>query len=77
MMVVTKNEESERTFEVDLDWILSEINRDRSGEWVDYNKEDWVEGWECFMEGNDYCLFINDVPFNDFFKEPESPVFKP
>lgn len=27
-----------------LTWILNEINRDRSDEWTDYTKEDFIEG---------------------------------
>lgn len=30
--------------------ILEEINRDRSGEWTDYDKSDWQEGLEEFTE---------------------------
>lgn len=41
---------------VDLDWILNEINRDRSGDWQDYNSKDWQEGWNEFCEGDTYIL---------------------
>lgn len=33
-----------------LVYILKEINRDRSDEWIPYNKTDWREGLEVFTE---------------------------
>jgi hypothetical protein len=30
--------------------ILREINRDRSGEWIDYDETDWQEGLKHFTE---------------------------
>jgi len=43
-----------------MDWtladILSEINRDRSSEWQDYDKKDWLEGWHEWIEGDYYTL---------------------
>jgi len=34
--------------------ILTEINRDRSAEWTDYDESDWVEGWLEFVETGGY-----------------------
>jgi len=42
---------------VTLEEILAEINRDRSGEWTDYDETDWKEGltewtdWRVVPEG--------------------------
>ena len=33
-----------------LSAILRDINRDRSGEWQNYNKDDWKEGLREFTE---------------------------
>ena len=32
--------------------MIRELNRDRSGDWLKYNKTDWEEGWDHFVEGN-------------------------
>ncbi len=45
-----KNKESGEVLNVNLDWILKEINRDRSDEWINYNKHDWREGLREFTE---------------------------
>lgn len=39
-----------------IDQILHEINRDHSSEWQDYNEDDWLEGWEEWVEGEFYTL---------------------
>lgn len=39
-------EESGFIYEVTLQEILAEINRDRSEEWTDYDETDWQEGLE-------------------------------
>jgi len=36
--------------------IVNEINRDRSGGWQDYTKEDWKDGWNEWCEGQYYEL---------------------
>lgn len=33
-----------------LPQLLREVNRDRSGEWQRYTKDDWKEGLETFTE---------------------------
>ena len=35
-----------------LSQLLNEINRERSGEWEDYNESDWKEGWAFWVESN-------------------------
>ena len=39
-----------------LDKILEVINRDRSEEWIPYDKTDWREGWDEFVDGDLYQL---------------------
>ena len=46
----------EELYKLACGYILEEINRDRSGGWTDYNETDWVEGWECFVNGEFYEL---------------------
>ena len=44
----------------ELDWslekVLEEINRDHSEEWIPYDKYDWREGWDEWVEGDLYKL---------------------
>ena len=35
-----------------LSQVLDEINRERSGDWVNYNESDWKEGWAFWVETN-------------------------
>ena len=43
-----------------LNWsiaqVLSEINRDRSHGWTDYDESDWFEGWSEWVDGEYYKL---------------------
>lgn len=41
---------------VGIDWILNEINRDRSGKWTNYDETDWREGWYEWCEGDIYKI---------------------
>lgn len=50
------NLETQETFTWTLTEVLEEINRDRSDEWMDYNKEDWQEGWNHWIEGDYYSM---------------------
>lgn len=50
------NLETQETFTWTLTEVLEEINRDRSDEWTDYNKEDWQEGWNHWIEGDYYSM---------------------
>jgi AMMECR1 domain-containing protein len=45
-----KNTETKEIVKWTLNQILQEINRDRSDEWQDYDKNDWKEGLEVFTE---------------------------
>ena len=36
--------------------VLEEINRDHSEEWIPYNRKDWREGWDFWVEGDYYTL---------------------
>ena len=49
-----KDMETGKIFQWTLDDILTEINRDRSKDWLDYNLEDWEEGWFAWVDG--VCL---------------------
>ena len=33
--------------------MVAEINRDRSDDWVPYDKTDWTEGWTHFINPNE------------------------
>lgn len=47
-----------------LEEILEEINRDRSNDWLDYNEDDWREGWYEWVDGEFYSL-IEDIKVGD------------
>jgi hypothetical protein len=34
--------------------VLFEINRDRSDDWIPYNKKDWKEGWNFWIRDDVY-----------------------
>jgi len=40
--------------------VLNEINRNRSSGWIDYNKTDWVEGWNEWIETDDFYSIYNN-----------------
>ncbi len=40
--------------------VLNEINRDRSSGWTDYNKNDWLEGWNEWIETDDFYSIYNN-----------------
>ena len=40
--------------------ILNEINRDRSSQWTDYNKNDWLDGWNDWIEEDNFYTIYND-----------------
>lgn len=48
------------------DWTIeaaiTEINRDRSEEWQDYDETDWREGWQEWVEGEFYSLIETAAP---------------
>ena len=52
ILYIEENEVHEWTIED----IITEINRDRSGKWIDYDETDWREGWNEWIEGEFYKL---------------------
>jgi hypothetical protein len=51
-----KTIETGKEFEWTVEEILSEINRDHSEYWTNYNEHDWLEGWNEWCEGTFYNL---------------------
>lgn len=50
--------------------VLSEINRDRSEHWTDYDDSDWKDGWMEWCEGDSYSLICevgDKVIINNIF----------
>lgn len=56
MKYKVKEIESGKVSEWNLSDILNEINRDRSSQWTPYEKTDWRDGWENWVEGDHYKL---------------------
>jgi len=50
MKYLIENQKTKERLTVSLDWILKNINEDRTDEWTDYNETDWKEGLEEFTE---------------------------
>ena len=42
--------------------ILREINRGHSDEYTPYNETDWKEGWNEWVEWDEYYSFIGEQP---------------
>jgi hypothetical protein len=60
-----------------IEQILDEINRDRSENWTDYDKNDWQEGWDSWIEGEFYSLKDeNGKPLNKFKDGGEVDLFQ-
>lgn len=51
---VIKDKETNKLRLWSIKQILSEINRDRSGDWAPYNKKDWEEGWNFWVKDDDF-----------------------
>ena len=51
---VIKDKETDKLRLWSIKQILSEINRDRSGDWTPYNKKDWKEGWNFWVKDDDF-----------------------
>jgi hypothetical protein len=47
------NKETNQIRDWTMSEILTEINRDRSGDWIDYDETDWLEGWMFWVEENE------------------------
>ena len=58
MKYKVKDVESGKIHLWSVDQIVEEINRDRSGTWKPYNRTDWKEGWNHWVEGE--CFEIVD-----------------
>ena len=55
----------------DIDDVLDEINRDTSSRWSDYTREDWVDGWADWAEGDIYSIHqIHDSQDGNILYEP-------
>jgi hypothetical protein len=61
-----------------IEQILDEINRDRSEDWSDYDKNDWQEGWDSWIEGEFYYSLKdeNGKPLNKFKDGGEVDLFE-
>lgn len=59
-IIKVRNIEDEVIEDWTIDQILNEINRDRSGDWTDYDESDWREGWNEWVEGEFYSLIDED-----------------
>lgn len=57
-MIQIKNLETGKIENWSMDKVLNEINRDTSEEWIDYNEEDWKEGWKEWVEGHEFYSLI-------------------
>ncbi len=55
-MIKILNLETQAVEHWTIEQVLVEINRDRSGEWTDYDSSDWLEGWSAWVEGEFYSL---------------------
>jgi hypothetical protein len=54
--VIQDIDKDEEPFEVSMEGLLSIINADRSSLWLDYDVNDWEEGWKEWVEGVSYNL---------------------
>jgi len=54
MTIQVKDLETREVYRWTIDQVLQEINRDRSENWINYDKSDWREGWDEWVEGD--CL---------------------
>jgi len=52
------NKETDEELSWDIQDILDEINRDRSGIWFVYTKENWYEGWREWCEDDIYTILV-------------------
>ena len=43
-----------------VEQMLEEINRDRSSTWKNYNSKDFLEGWNEWIEGDEYYTLIGE-----------------
>tara|TARA_R100000315_G_C5151598_1_gene86889 strand:+ start:313 stop:516 length:204 start_codon:yes stop_codon:yes gene_type:complete len=64
MRIKIKEKATGQIYHWSLEQVLEEINRDRSEDWTRYNKSDWREGWNEWIEGDIYNL-ISTTKEND------------
>lgn len=43
-----------------LEEIIEHINRDRSEEWIDYDKTDWKEGWNEWVKPEGFYTLLDN-----------------
>ena len=60
-----------------IEQVLTEINRDRSDGWVDYDESDWLEGWMEWVEGDFYHLITTDETCNGLVPRPPEECEEP
>jgi len=53
-MIKVRDVETGIMYVWEMKQVLHEINRDRSDQWQDYDKTDWEEGWDSWVEGVSY-----------------------
>ena len=51
MHYIVQDTQTGEKFVWDLCRVLSEINRDRSADWKNYDETDWTEGWSEWVDG--------------------------
>ena len=56
--------EENKVHEWTLEQILEQINFGRSNEWTDYDENDWVEGWNEWVEHEGYYSLVDFVEYN-------------
>jgi hypothetical protein len=59
-VIKVKSKETGKIMLWTLSDILNEINRDRSNHWTDYNKNDWLDGWNDWIEEDNFYTIYND-----------------
>lgn len=73
LVILIRDLYENKVYEWKIDDILEEINRDHSDEWTDYDRSDWLEGWNEWAEGDAYSLLDeNGNQLNDFLKVLDS-----
>lgn len=56
--MLVKDIDSGEVTEWTLDAVLTEINRDRTDDWLAYDSTDWLEGWDEWVEGQYYTRYV-------------------
>lgn len=70
--ILVRDIESNKILEWTIGDILDEINRDRSSDWEDFTIEDWLDGWNDWVDGEFYSIYDeHGNHLNDFIKTLE------